>query len=31
MWIGRRAALYPAVQMVRGLKQRRRDPWLSYL
>ena len=31
IWIGVVLALYPACEWFAGVKQRRRDPWLSYL
>ena len=31
IWIGVVVALYPACRWFAGVKQRRRDPWLSYL
>jgi hypothetical protein len=31
IWIGVVLALYPACRWFAGVKQRRRDPWLSYL
>jgi hypothetical protein len=31
IWISVVLALYPACKRFAGVKQRRRDPWLSYL
>jgi hypothetical protein len=31
IWVGVVLALYPVCRWFAGVKQRRRDPWLSYL
>ena len=31
IWIGIVAAMYPLCRWFAGVKQRRTDPWLSYL